>query len=429
MSMLLKQQLDELHVPGKYFLYEISPRNVSPLQNPSLAVKQALAYPIGTPPLLGLVKYGDRVLIIADDLTRPTPQSLIFPPLLEELNAAGVPDRDISVLIALGTHRKMTQAEIASRFGPKMRTRVRIINHDYRNSQALVRCGETTNGIPILVNRRVLEADLVIGCGSIVPHAQVGWSGGAKIVLPGVCGEKSVAAFHQLAAARSDYLQLMGTVENSLRHDMEELAYKVGLRFIVNVVFNADYAPVEIVAGDPVAAHRHGVKRAQSIFVRPIPARADIVVVEAEPADLDYWQGLKSLTAALQGIAKDGIIILVGRFPEGVSPTHPELSRYGTRSKRELNQLLATGELADGVCAAALVQHALIKEIAQIYSVSLGLSFDDVTRLGFRGFPDVNSAFTAALKVKGCEATVGILRKGGDVLPILVQLEKRKGVS
>jgi len=198
---------------------------------------------------------------------------------------------------------------------------------------------------------------------------------------------------------------------------MERLAREVGLRFIVNVVFNGSYEPVAIVAGDPVAAHRHGVELAQEVFVRPIPARVDIVVVEAEPADLDYWQGLKPLTAASQGIAKDGIIILVGWFPEGVSPTHPEFLRYGTGSRKELNRLLDTGELADGVCAAALVQHALINRIAEIYCVSPGLTFHDMKRLGLRGFSDVQSALTAALKRKGPDGTVGIIRKGGDVLP------------
>jgi lactate racemase len=413
----LRQQLDELDVPEENLLFVISPCDTPPLQDAYLMVKQALAHPIGSPPLPCFVKRGDRVLIIADDLTRPTPQSLILPPILEELNVAGVPDRNILVLIALGTHRKMTQAEIISRFGVNTTRRVKIINHDYSNPRALVRCGETSEGTPILVNREVLKADVVIGVGSIVPHAQVGWGGGAKIILPGVCGEKSVEVFHQRAAARPDYLHLMGTVENPLRKDMEQIAYKVGLRFILNVVFNASYEPIKFFAGDTIAAHRQGVELAKKIFVRPIPARADIVIVEAEPADLDYWQGLKPLTAAVLGLKKGGFIVLVGHFPDGVSPTHPECSLHGTKSKEELNRLLDAGELTDGVCAAALVQHALIKETAQIYCVSPGLTSVDMTRLGFRGFADTQSALTVAIEHKGPNATVGIIRKGGDVLP------------
>jgi len=213
---MLRRQLDELSVPRKHFLYEISPRNVPPLRNPCLAVEQALAHPIGSSPLSGLVKCGDRVLIIVDDLTRPTPQAIIIPVLLDELNKIGIPDKDISLLIALGTHRKMSLKEIKSRFSPQVTSRVSIFNHDYKNDHELVLWGHTPSGMSIVINHRVLEVDVVIGCGSIVPHAQVGWAGGAKIVLPGVCGAETISAMHWLAAKQRRLKPLLDAKWNDL---------------------------------------------------------------------------------------------------------------------------------------------------------------------------------------------------------------------
>ena len=411
--------VSELIIPEGQLLYEIAPRKASPLADVSEAVMTVLSHPIGTPPLAELSKGCHDVVIIADDITRPTPQALVLPPLLDALNAAGIPDQHISILIALGTHRRMSEQEIKDRFGPQVTGRAKIFNHAYSDPRFLIRLGATAEGIPITINRRIVDADLVIGCGSIVPHAQVGWGGGAKIVLPGVCGEQTVSAMHVAAARRPDYLRMMGNVDNPIRAEIEEVAQRAGLRFILNVVFNADYAPVAVVAGHPVHAHRHGVKIARKIFARRIPARADIVVIEAEPADIDYWQGLKPLTVATFGVKEKGIIILVGEFPEGISPTHPELAVYGRRTPTEITQLLSSEMLTDGVCAGALIQHALIKQWAEVYCVSPGLDPAQALQLGLRKFPNVNSALEAALDIKGQTATVGVIRKGGDVLPVL----------
>jgi nickel-dependent lactate racemase len=386
-------------------------------------VKQALIKPSGSPLLRDLVHRGGRVLILVDDLTRPTPQGIIIPVLLDELNRIGIPDKDISLLIALGTHRKMSLEEIKARFGPQVTSRVSIFNHDYKNDHELVLWGHTPSGMSIVFNHRVLEVDVVIGCGSIVPHAQVGWAGGAKIVLPGACGAETISAMHWLAAKQPNYLQVMGEVETPARYEMERLARQVGLRFIVNVVLNGSYEPVEIVAGDPVVAHRQGVVIAQDIFLRAIPIRADIVLVEAEPADLDYWQGLKPLTVGCLAVKGGGIVILVARFRDGISSAHSELSKYGNINRDQLVHLAQAKEI-DGVCAGALLQHALAKEIAQVFCVSPGLTERDARDLGFRLFPSVSTALAVARAVKGATATVGVIRKGGDVLPRIMQSRK-----
>ena len=411
--------IQNLDIPVKNLLFSIAPAVGEELSSPEAAVREALARPFAPAPLAARVKAGDRVLIVADDMTRPTPQRLLLPPLLRELEAAGVPAGRVTVLIALGTHRPMTRVEIEGHFGSEITARCSIFNHEYGDPAMLAPCGSTADGTPILVNRRVREADFVIGVSSIVPHAQVGWGGGAKIILPGVAGEDTVAGMHLLAALQPGYPRFAGRVENKVRELIEEVAVKAGLKFILNAVFDARYRLVHVLAGDPVEAHREGVRRAEPLFIRPIPGPADIVIVNAHPADLEYWQGLKPVTLASLAVKEGGIIILCGNFPEGVSATHPEVERYASLGKTELDALVESGGIKDGACIGALYQHILVRERAAVFCVSSGLAEDTQKLLGFTPFSTVGGALSRALEITGAEATIGVIDQGGEVVPLL----------
>lgn len=404
-------------------VFSIRPAPFPQLKDPGAAVLQSLLRPISSLPLPDLVKRGAKVLLLADDLTRPTPQRLLIPPLLEYLNKAGVPDRDIQILIALGTHRKMTAEEVEKHFGRAVYRRVEIVNHEYDDPAFLKPGGQTTDGIPIVVNRRVLESDMVIGVSSIVPHAQVGWGGGAKIVVPGVGGADTVSKMHLLAANQPDYPFFGGIVENPVRHLIEEVALESGLAFILNGIFNGRYALSHVVAGHPVAAHRVGVGIAEKIFIRPIPKLADIVVVDAHPADMDFWQGLKAETLASLAVESGGVIIIHGRFPDGVSPIHDELDRFGTHTKDQIDSLVEDGTVKDGACAGALYQHAAVHERATVICVSDGISQVQADNLGLRKVASLDEALEAALQKKGRDAEIGIIEEGGEIVP---RLEARR---
>ena len=410
--------LSEVSVPAKNIIYSISPLKPAPLESPRDSVYEALASPTGSLPVTELVNSGSRVLIIADDITRPTPQQLLIPPLLDILEKCGVKPDAITVLIALGTHRPMTPEEIEKHFGHETVRRVKIFNHEFSDPEMVIEYGTTDDGTPITVNRRVAESDFVIGLSSIVPHAQVGWGGGAKIILPGVSGARTVEAMHLMAARMPDYPRFAGQVENKVRHLIEEVAIKAGLNFIMNAVFNADYELIKIVAGDPVKAHRAGVKCAREVFFRTIPEEADIVISNAHPADLDYWQGLKPVTLASLGVRENGIIILSGAFRDGVSQSHNELEIYGTLSRKELDHHVDSGIIKDGLFLGALYQHVLVRERARIFCVSPGLSLKQKEQLGFRHFDNIQAALEAALDIIGQEAKIGIIDQGGEVVPV-----------
>ena len=224
---------------------------------------------------------------------------------------------------------------------------------------------------------------------------------------------------HVLAAMQPNYPRFAGQVENPVRALIEEVALKAGLKFILNAVFDGRYKLVKVVAGHPVEAHREGVRCAGELFIRPIPGLADIVIVNAHPADLEYWQGLKPVTLASLGVKEGGILILCGEFPEGVSMTHGEVERYGSVSRTELDALVRQGSLRDGACIGALYQHVLVRERAAVFCVSGGLSKEKQEMLGFSSFATLSRAVSRALEIKGSAAKIGIIDQGGEVVPRL----------
>lgn len=398
-------------------LYHIAPKQVSGITNEAKAIQKSLKDPTGSQPLCELVQQKSKVLILVDDLTRPTPRDKILPVLLDELNQFGVEDENITIMVALGTHRYMTEEELKIYLGKEVTHQVEIVNHEWKNKNQLVNIGQTKSGIPVIVNRRVIEADFVIGVGSIVPHNLAGYGGGAKIVQPGICSWETTGRTHLMPLENDEWLDLVGKSNNRVRLEIEQIAREVGLKFIVNVVINAKQELVCIVSGDPVKAHREGIRHAREIYERPIPQLADVVVVSAYPAEIDYWQGLKPLSYAQHGLKKGGTAILVGLFPEGVSDVHPELEKYGRYSYQEAKELLKTEQIEDLVCASTLLQHTMITDRCRVICVSEGLTESQKYNLNFVHARSCNQALLLAREQQGKNATIGVTDFGGDVLP------------
>ncbi|MGC8777635.1 MAG: nickel-dependent lactate racemase [Candidatus Caldatribacteriaceae bacterium] len=287
-------------------MYSIKPKDSPEVANVEEMIRGSLREPIAAPPLAEQVKRGMKIVIVGDDLTRPTPRAVIFPILLDELNRCGVPDRDITILIGLGTHRYMREEEIRQSFGEAVIARVLVLNHEWKDSGNFAKLGYTPQGTPIEVNRIAVEADFLIAVGNIVPHCYAGYGGGGKAIQPGICSWDTTGKTHIMPMEQDLYLRIAGEVENAVRQEIEVVAEATGLRFIVNTVLNDEGEIVKVVSGHPVWAHREGVKVAQSIYEREIPALADIVVVSAFPAEIDYWQGIKPLSYAQKGLKKRG---------------------------------------------------------------------------------------------------------------------------
>jgi nickel-dependent lactate racemase len=407
----------EFDIPDKNLTYYVERKKLPAVPDVRSSVAEALKKPIGTSPLSKLAKRSDKVVVIVDDLTRPTPQNEVLPPVLEELCAGGLSADNIEIMIALGTHRPMTDAEIVDHLGPEVAERFEVTNSDYKDEKRLVNLGVTQLGIPALVNKTVAEADFVLGVGNIVPHNAAGWGGGGKIILPGVCGEESVGMLHIAAGKVVPIGKLVATLDNPMRRDINMIARKAGLKAIVNTVLNNEDKVVRVLAGDPEQAFREGVGTARQVYCQDVPELADIVIFSTYPADIDYWQAMKALDFAHVGVRKGGTVVLITPCTERISPTHPNFKARATESYAKLLKATEMKEFEDLPAAGALLMHSQMLERARIICYSTGFTEEDKQALGFEHAPTVEEAIRMAFKRHGERAKVGVI-ECGEVVPI-----------
>jgi len=407
----------QINVPDKNIAWVIDRRSTERLSEPESKLKGMLRKPTAGPPLKELAKGSKNGVVLVDDNTRPTPAHVIVPAILDELNESGVRDRDIEIIIALGTHRKMNDEEIEKKLG-SAKGRVRVRNFDCHDESDLIEIGKTSLGFEIVVSKRVYSADLIIGVGNIVPHCYAGWAGGGKIIQPGVCGVKTIEGTHILAGKIKPISSIVGNLDQPARKLIDEIAVKAGLKFIVNTVLNEKDEIVDMFVGEPLEAFRKGVKMAAQIYCPKIPELADIVLVSSYPADLEYWQASKPVDYACLGAKKGGTIILLTPCTEGIATMHPELGKLGCMGFQAVCDAYDEGEIEDRIAAGALMLHSQIREHAEVICVSHGLTMEDKQSLGFTHAETIDDALQLAFSKHGGNARIGIM-KCGDIMPTL----------
>jgi nickel-dependent lactate racemase len=399
-----------------------SPKDIPAVASVSKEVERALRNPIGAAPLPEAAKSGRAAVIVCDDNTRLTPAGEILPAILDELNAGGILDSQVTVIIALGTHRPMTEVEIRRKFGDEVLRRVAVKNHCATDPRLLVNLGTTPDGSRVQINREVYGADFKIGVGSIVPHHIPGFSGGAKIIQPGVSGEQTTADTHLLSvrAPRS----WLGVEDNPVRKELNRIARQVGMNLLCNTVLNRTGGVVGAFYGDLESAFHEGVRKSREVYRVEIPELADIVIASSHPCDLEFWQAHKALYPADLAIKPGGTIILVTPCPEGVAVTHPEILGYTGLPVECLRQKVQRKEIADEVAAALSIAWAQVKERESVFLVSGGITAEEAGVLGFRPFDDLQAAFDAARQRYGPGARVAVLTHAPDTLPVIPDAAK-----
>lgn len=296
----------------------VEPVKVEADAGASEQITTALRHPVGSKPLPQIVDDKDpqKVAIIVSDITRPIPYMAILPPLLAELQMAGVTREQITFVIATGIHAAHTSAQNAELFGKELLKSYRFHVHD-SDASDLVSFGRLSTGNELLINRVVAEADLCIVTGAIAPHYFAGFSGGRKAILPGVAGRQTIEQNHRLLM---DMLhQEVPLEKNPVNLEMIEAAQKVGVDFLLNVVLTPTKEIVQAVAGDVQAAWKAGITTCEHIYKRPVLAKADLTIASpgGYPKDLNVYQAQKSLANA-DGVTRDGgIIILLAECSEG----------------------------------------------------------------------------------------------------------------
>ena len=377
------------------------------------AVRAALDAPIGAPPIEAVVRPGEKLAIVTSDITRPCPSWVILPPLLDRLYAAGIKKEDITLVFALGSHRKHTPEEQRHLAGERAWNEIKCVDSDPDDT---VRLGVTDAGTPVDIFRTVAEADRVICVANIEYHYFAGYSGGAKSIMPGVSTRAAIQNNHKMMVRDE---ACAGNLEtNPLRADIEQAGRILGIDYIVNVVLDEHKQVVYAVAGDPVKAHREGCAFLDRLYRKPIERRADIVLVSqgGAPKDLNLYQTQKALDNAKHAVRDGGIVILIGSCREGLGEKTFETWINEAQKPQDLIDRVRTRFQLGGHKAAAI---AMVLARADVYLVSE--MPDALARNCFlTPFKDAQSALDAAFEKLGHDATVLAMPYGGSTLPIVV---------
>jgi len=309
----LQLQLDEKNLAAI-----LEPHHLESISGGIEMVEESLAHPVQSPALREIIaaKGVRNAVIVVNDITRPTPYELILPPLLKEINNAGIPDQAITLVIATGIHRAHTEEDNRAIFGADICSKYRIINHDCDND--LKSLGFLSNGMELIINRTVAEADLLITTGVVGLHYFAGYSGGRKSILPGIAARAVIEANHKMM---SDPRACLGNYEDNPVSDlMLEAARTAGVDFIVNVVLHSHHQIACCVSGDVEAAWLKAVQYAEQMSVLKIDAAADIVIASCGgyPKDINMYQAQKAMDAAVLAVKPGGTIILAAECKEGL---------------------------------------------------------------------------------------------------------------
>jgi len=285
-------------------------------------VQNAMNEPVGSPRLRELAKGKQKIVIIASDHTRPVPSKIIMPLLLEEIRA-GNPDADITILIATGCHRETTKAELVDKFGKDIVEKEKIHIHDCDDREKLVNIGTLPSGGDCEINALAYHADLLVAEGFIEPHFFAGFSGGRKSVLPGIAGRTTVLANHCSEFIDNENARTGILENNPIHRDMLWAAKRAKLRYIVNVVLNAEKEVIYAVAGEPEGAHEKGTRFLSSLCgAKRVEADVAISTNGGYPLDQNVYQAVKGMTAAEATVKKGGVIIMLAASGDGIGGDH-----------------------------------------------------------------------------------------------------------
>ena len=284
-------------------------------------VRASIDRPYAAPKLQELLRGRRKVAILITDKTRATPNELLLKAFLELAHACGIAKEQVEIVVATGLHEPHSAKEIEELVGKEIASEYTVYSHNSDDDAMLEYLGRTSFGTEVYVNRSVARADLVVGLGLIEPHFFAGYSGGRKLVLPGIAGTKSVYqnhGFRMLAHPKADYGYLEG---NPVHEDMVEAARMLGnFRFIVHVVLDKEKRVVDAIAGDPYAAHIEGVRRLDAYVKVPVPYEADVAIVTngGYPLDRNLYQAVKGMVTGSRVARRGGVVILLSECRDGV---------------------------------------------------------------------------------------------------------------
>ena len=404
----------------------IEPTYVPGLPDERGALVNAVRNPIGTPPLRLMVRPHHTVAISVCDITRPTPTARILPVLLAEL--AHVPKHQIVILIATGSHRANSVSELEEMLGSDVTREYRVINHNAFDKDTLKYGGETPDGIPIWLNRHWLESDVKITIGFVEPHIFAGFSGGPKLVAPGLSGFHTIMHLHS-ADLISHPSSTWGVIEGNPVHSaVRQIARQTGVDFTVDVTMNRDHEITSLYAGELFAVHRSARCFTRRVAMQPVPEPFDVVLTtnSGYPLDMNLYQSIKGISAAAQIVRDGGTIICAAECIDGI----PDYGEY----KNILAARDTPEELLEMVKSPGYYHHdqwnvqlqAQIQLRAKVYLKSSYLDPEQVRAAHLEPVEDLQATIWESIERHGPNTRVCVLPQGPQTIPYV---DKRHGAG
>lgn len=407
----------DVDLPGDRVVRTLAYKDAAPLADPAAALAERLARPTGAAPLAELARGRSSACILICDITRPVPNELILSPVLATLERAGIPREQITILVATGLHRPNEGEELIEMVGRRIYENYRIENHHGKVLDEHVYLGDSPRGVPIWLDRRYVEADLKITIGLIEPHLMAGFSGGRKLICPGIAALETVKVWHGpdfLEHPNADCGILVG---NPVHEENTWIARRAGCDFIVNVVIDAQRRPLCFVAGDMVEAFEEGVAFVRGVVTDTVPEPVDVVVTcsAGYPLDTTFYQSVKGMTGALPIVKPGGTIVLAASLSEGIgSPEFEQLFVEHANLDVFIERIL--GKTYFKMDQWQLEELAKVRRKAKVKMVSDGLPAATLERLFVESAPSVEAAVADSLAEYGEGATIAVIPKGPYVL-------------
>jgi nickel-dependent lactate racemase len=402
----------EVEVPDGFDCRLVRSRAAQALNDAAGAINAALDRPIHSDPLEKLAAGKRTAAIAVCDITRPAPNRITLPPLLQRLHAAGIPKDGITILVATGLHRAATKEELDIILGPEIAATYRTVSHDARDVAAHCFVGTTRRGTPVYVDERFVAADLHITLGFIEPHLMLGFSGGRKLVVPGVAAQETIKAIHAPRFMREP-LATEGSIENNpLHQELLEAAALARHDFILDVTFTQQRAISGVFAGHPIKAHAAGVEFMAGTSLTPLDGLVDAVITSSAgyPLDITFYQCVKGLTAAQHIVKPGGKMLLLAECAEGVGS--PECARLLKAYRGHAEFLKEIENAPVEIDQWQLEKMALVGLKNELLFYTPGAARETLGSLGSHAFTDVNEAVTALLSGLAPGARVALLPEG-----------------
>jgi nickel-dependent lactate racemase len=407
-----------IDLPDDASVTVIEPCFVPGLSDEGATILRALRAPRGTPPLREFIRPHDTVAIVFSDLTRPMPNDRVLPPLLEELTAAGVPDEQIVLINALGTHRPQTPSELRQMLGADIVARYAIVQHDASYGDNLVPVATNCAGRPVRVHRAYVEASFRILTGFIEPHMFAGFSGGPKALLPGIADAEAILDNHSPAMIAHPGATWAVTEGNPIWEEMMAVALRTQPGFLLNVTLNQRRQITGVFAGELVAAYTAGITAVQETALQAVSEPFDLVITSnaGYPLDLNLYQAVKGMSAAAQIVKRGGDIIVAAECWDGI-PDHGEykgLLWAADTPKALLERVMAPGFRCQDQWEAQI--QAQVQRLARVHVYADGLRDEDLRHalvLPCRAIPET----VARIRQEKPGATIAVLPDGPQTVP------------